>query len=215
MKPPRNSLVIMILLGAGLYGALFRFACAGAQQPANDRGATSANPAAGSNSAPELPQFAALRRELVGLRMQIQASEQRLAVAPEESKRQEPELKDPRTDPEARAEYDRTRREYIAGLDAAFRKETMDPTWSSPTAAAVKEAISGDERQHLVVRDVECRSHTCRLELPDDGSGSIGKILPVLAQKVGHDIGGITSGHNDDAGAGPTMVLYMSRVTNR
>jgi len=58
---------------------------------------------------------------------------------------------------------------------------------------------------------VECRSRTCRLELADDGSGKLGKILPVFAQQVGRELPSIAYDRIVDASGTATMVLYMAR----
>jgi hypothetical protein len=102
-------------------------------------------------------------------------------------------------------------REQLARIDGAFRKETRDPQWSPATAAAVQAALVADNELRMLVRGVECRSHTCRVELLDDGSGKLGALLPALAQAVSPSLPGVLADHGEDARGAPTVVLYMSR----
>jgi len=123
----------------------------------------------------ELPaptELAKLRRELAHLELRVQTQEQRLAADLADTEATELVASvDPRTDPEARAEYERSRREYIVGVDAAFRKEPTSPAWSSTTASMIHAAMADNDLRQLG-RNLECRSHTCRVEIADDGSAS-------------------------------------------
>ena len=114
-------------------------------------------------------------------------------------------------DPEARAEVERKYQAYIAGVDAAFRQEATEPRWSSAASAAVHKVIAGDDDLRPLARGVECRSHTCRVEIADDGSGKLGKLLPMFAQQVGQELPSVLANRVENAGDTATVVLYMSR----
>jgi len=214
MKRSHGLLTITALLGVGLCGVVYRSVATGAGAPA-ESGLGSAKQPVGGATTPESAELAGLRREMAQLKRQVWAQGQMLAAA--DPARAKPEAqdsaaaKDPRIDPEARAEQERKYREYMAGVDAAFRKETTDPRWSSATSSAVQTALIADNDLHPLARGVECRSHTCRVEIADDGSGKLGKLLPVFAQQVGQELPSVVTSRVEDAGGAATMVLYMSR----
>lgn len=212
MKRSHGLLTITALLGVGLCGVVYRSVRTGAEAPAGSSLAPAKQPVGGATT-PESTELAEMRREMAQLRRQVWAQEQRLAAAdPAMANAQDSAAaKDPRTDPEARAEQERRYREFMASVDAAFRKETTDPRWSSATSSVVQTALIADNDLRPLARGVECRSHTCRVEIADDGSGKLGKILPVFAQQVGQDLPSVITHRVEDAGGVATMVLYMSR----
>ncbi|HEY0481441.1 MAG TPA: hypothetical protein VGD37_28190 [Kofleriaceae bacterium] len=124
---------------------------------------------------------------------------------------QEPVIRDPRNDPEARAEGQRKYRAYIAGVEAAFRKEATDPRWSSATSGVVQAALASDDELRPLARGVECRARTCRVEIAEDTSGRLGKLLPVFAQQVAQELPVAVVDRVQDPGGGTKMILYMSR----
>jgi hypothetical protein len=212
MKRSRGLLTITALLGVGLCGIVVRSVYTSAEAPTESGLAPAKQPASGA-AASESAELAEMRREIAQLRRQVWTQEQRQAAAgPGKAEAQDPAAaKDPRTDPEARAEQERKYREYMAGVDAAFRKETTDPRWSSATSSAVQTALIADNDLRPLARGVECRSHTCRVEIADDGSGKLGKILPMFAQQVGQELPSVVANRVEDAGGAATMVLYMFR----
>jgi hypothetical protein len=124
---------------------------------------------------------------------------------------QEPALRDPRKDLEARAEDQRQYRAYIAGVEAAFRKEATDPRWAQAASAAVQAALASDGELRPLARGVECRGRTCRVEIAEDASGRLGKLLPVFAQQVAQELPNAVVDRVQDPGGGTKMILYMSR----
>jgi hypothetical protein len=105
-------------------------------------------------------------------------------------------------------------REYIAGIDAAFRHETADPRWSSVTSALIHAAISSDDNLKSVARAVDCRSRTCRVELADDGTGNLGNLIPMFMQRVGRELPSAAAGRVEDGSGAATMVLYLVRPSD-
>jgi len=99
----------------------------------------------------------------------------------------------------------------MAGIGDAFRNEATDPRWSSSTSSVVQAALVADNDLRSLARGVECRSRTCRVEIADDGSVKLGKILPMFAQQVGRELPSVAAERVEDAGGAATMVLYMSR----
>ena len=113
--------------------------------------------------------------------------------------------------PELRAEQERKRREYVAGVEAAFHQENRDPRWAAATSAVVQTALDAESELRPLARAVECRAQTCRVEIVDDGSGKLGKVLPMFAQQVGPALPSMIADRAEDASGAAIMVLYLSR----
>jgi hypothetical protein len=211
MKRSHGFLTIAALASVGLCSIVYRSVRIGADVP------TAGHPgpamrAAGGPVTPEAVELAELRQEMARLRHQVSTQEQRLAaVDPAKLEASDSVARDPRTDPDMRAEQDRKYREYLASLDTAFRKESRDPQWSTTTSSVVQTALVADNDLRSLARGVECRSHTCRVELADDSSGKLDKILPMFAQQVSQSLPSVIANHGEDTSGAATMVLYMSR----
>lgn len=197
------SCVVAIALGGALYRAV-RTSAEPAAAPAPLAGGA-ARPA----STAESPELAELRQQVFELRHQVHAHEQRLAAdgfdKPTGPVRAEP------PGPEERAEQERKRHEYVAGVEAAFRKEARDPQWSNDTSAAIQAALAANRELQALAGSVDCRSRTCRVEITDDGSVAPGKQIPMLAQQVGQGLPNMTADRVVDGSGRATMVLYFSR----
>jgi hypothetical protein len=155
------------------------------------------------------PQLLAMQRELAELRHQVRAQAQR---EPGETPPAEPpRARDPRTDPEARAESERARHEAIAGVDAAFRGEAMDPRWSATASSTIQTAFASDDKLRPLARGVECRSRTCRVEIADDGSAELNKGLPEIAMRVGRELPNAVYDRVQGADGTPRQIIYFSR----
>lgn len=206
MKRSRIFLSVAVLLGIGLCCVVYRSVRA--------RGEAAADPAAAGarRSASEVAagstELGELRQELFQLRHQVLSHEQKLRVG--DPAASVPPQTEPPT-PEARAEDERRHREFVAGVEAKFRDEPHDPQWAAATAAAVQTALASDNDLRPLARGLECRSQTCRVEIADDGSGKVGKLLPLFAQQVGQSLPSMTADHVEDASGAATLVLYMSR----
>lgn len=184
------------------------------------REASDAAAGAGSDSRAETQQqeMAALREQVVLLRREVSAVQRQIreqeraatAVAPG---REEDPANDPRSDPAARAEAERERQEQMAVIEADFRQEPTDPHWSSEAAAAVQEAMAGDEAARTALRNIECRANTCRVEMTDDDTGKLAKSMPLLVQQLAQTLPSVTANQVDDGDGAKTMILYMSRET--
>jgi len=208
MKRSHGFFMIASLLAVGLLVATYRSVHA----PAESIPASAKQPV-GPAALPEAAELAELRREMVRLTLMVRSQRQPL---PAEGPAATVEngvagAKDPREATETRAEAKHRRREYMAGIAAAFRDETMDPRWSSATLAVVQTAISGDDDLKPLARAVECRSHTCRMEIADDGTGKLGQIIPQFAERLGQSLPSIVASHVEEPGGGAITVLYMSR----
>jgi hypothetical protein len=118
-----------------------------------------------------------------------------------------------RSDPNARAEAARERQAEIEAIDAGFRKQAIDPTWSATTASTIREALNSEEVGGIQADNVDCRSVSCRVELRDDGSGQLSKSLPILGLQLAGQMPSITANTISRGDGSSTVVLYMSRGT--
>jgi hypothetical protein len=150
-----------------------------------------------------------LRAEVSALRQQWRAQGSRQVVVTGEGEEAPPH--NPRIDPAAQAEAQRRRQEQMAVLEAAFRQESADYQWSSQTAMVVQEALTSNETAQTVVRNVECRSRTCRVEVVNDGPGIPADFMPMFAMQVASVLPSITANHVEDANGVKTTILYLSR----
>lgn len=73
---------------------------------------------------------------------------------------------------------------YVAGLQASFRQEKVDPRWSTNATSRLWDAINQADAMRGAARNVECRASTCRIEIADDGTGRVNKSLPLWSQQL-------------------------------
>jgi hypothetical protein len=101
------------------------------------------------------------------------------------------------------------REAYIQGLESMFRRESSDPKWAASAISAIQAALGAD-KVGLSSRNTECRAQTCRLEIPDDGSGKVNAALPVLASQLATVLPYVDADQVDDGAGGKTVVLYLA-----
>ncbi len=160
-------------------------------------------------------QLAALQEEVASLRAEFRALRHQMAGQGESvpSGADSQPAPDVRHDPNARAEAARQRQVEIEAVDAAFRKQAIDPTWSANTASILREVLNSEEVGGMQANNIDCRSDSCRVELQDDGSGRLGKSLPIFALQLAGQMASITASSIPQTDGSSTMVLYMSRDT--
>jgi hypothetical protein len=164
-------------------------------------------------------EMTALREEVARLRAEVTAVQQWIrtqgrattGVAPG---RVEDPAKNSRTDSAAQAETERERQKHMEVVEASFRHEPADPRWSFEAEGAVQEALASDEIVQNTLLGLECRSHTCRLELASDDTGELAEVMPLFLEQLGQTLPNVTVNYVDDGGRGKIMILYMSRELN-
>jgi hypothetical protein len=112
-------------------------------------------------------------------------------------------------DPNVRAEVARERQAEMEQVDASFRKQAIDPTWSANTASSIREVLNSEGVGGMQANNIDCRSDSCRVELHDDGSGRLSKSLPVFAIQLAGQMPSITANTIPQADGSSTTVLYM------
>jgi hypothetical protein len=147
-----------------------------------------------------------LKAEVLALRHQPPAQS-----SPVPSRADRPPAPDVRSDSSAREEEAaQMRQAQMEKIDAAFRRQTIDQSWSANTASAIHEVLNSTE-VGLQAENIDCRSSSCRVELHDDGSGRLSKSLPIVALQLAGSMPTVTADTIPQADGTSNVVLYMSR----
>ncbi len=173
---------------------------------------------AGNTEQVELPQrdMAALKEEVAFLRREVATvqrqlhEQQQMALTIASGKEEEPALT-PLTISAARAAAERERQEQMALLEANFRREPTDQQWSFRVGGAVHEALAENEAVQTALRNIECHSSTCRVELADNDGDELAKDLPVFLQQLGDMLPHVTANQVADGAGGQLTILYLFR----
>jgi hypothetical protein len=110
-----------------------------------------------------------------------------------------------------RAEEERNRQAHIASLEASFWQEPGDPKWSDKASAAVLEALETGDTDTIEVRGLECRSHTCRVELANDTPQALNG-LPIFFLRLAETLPDTVASQVDNVDGTRSTVLYMSNA---
>ena len=157
-------------------------------------------------------EVALLRREVSAVQRQIH--EQRQAATVVALEREEDPAKDPRTELATRAAAERVRQQQMAVLEANFRHEPTDSRWSSEAVGAVQAALASDDTVQNLLLDLDCRSHTCRVELAEDDTGELAKVLPLILQQLAQTLPNGTASYVDAGDGSKAMILYLSHESD-
>ena len=112
----------------------------------------------------------------------------------------------------AREEAERLERRRVASIESSFRGEKEDARWSQGATSAVRTALTGaDESLRSQVRSIECRSHSCRVEINADAGGQMAVDLPLVVDHLGQALPNVTAGQIDQGDGRQATVLYLSR----
>jgi hypothetical protein len=174
--------------------------------------ATSDAPA-GLAAGPPAPDLARMRGEVAALRAQVAGLDARAeggATAGEEAVPARA-----LTQEEKLAADEELHAAYIAGVEETYGREPADPAWAASTTSRVWETVRQMDFMRDAARSVECRSHMCRMEVADDGTGSLHKNLPVFGQQFA-DVLPVMAGKpvRDEQGH-QRMVLYLMEMDRR
>jgi hypothetical protein len=121
---------------------------------------------------------------------------------------------EPCTPPLTREEAARARQAQMQEVEASFWQEPVDRTWSARAADAVTAALGGDDMGAQVpVRSLECRAHSCRLELDSDETGGLAKTLPVFLSRVGETLPSVTANEVQNPDGSRSTILYMAAAS--
>jgi hypothetical protein len=200
----------IVTVGIGDYAAFGK----GVRPPAGAASSAPSGAAPGSDKPSRSDnETAALRAGVARLHAEVAALREQMA-ATQGSARADADADDPGPAPRDPAEIAQRKREWhahMADVASRFQREAMDPGWAPSTLSAVRSALSSNDAMRDKVRDVECRSQTCRVELADDGSAAMSKDLPLFVHQLAGVLPSVQADHVDEGDQRSALVLYMTR----
>jgi hypothetical protein len=101
------------------------------------------------------------------------------------------------------------RQAFMAGLAQSFRDERVDPTWSASVKSRILATFDTDPALRGLTQNVDCRGHTCRVEIQEGDREGLTDWLPLLALGLGDILPRIAT-ERVSLGAGGTRVVYLS-----
>lgn len=99
---------------------------------------------------------------------------------------------------------------YLEQVSVAFENEPRDRSWSSVATTEIQAHLA-DEDVKLTGVSVDCRSQSCRVEVPSVGSGDVVKGLPMLIHRLGPTLPNTVAEQGKSADGNPSTVIYMFR----
>jgi hypothetical protein len=154
----------------------------GKHQAAAEYQGGSADEGSGGDQSDELRrQLAQLERKVAALGAK-EIGEKAKANADDESQKPTP---NEHVSAAEQAERDRVAWEtHIAKVDANFQAEMRDPRWATTTTELLRQRAAGDKVVGAALKDIDCRSTVCRVDMLDDQKGEFARKLPIFLQGV-------------------------------
>jgi hypothetical protein len=206
MKYSHRILAIIVLLGLVLCVMVYRSRSATEAPPNHDDRAAGASPAGERAAISESAELAALRQEVAQLR-DVVTIERQKPVTPDPAKT---ELVDPEIQAlDTQAEQERRHREYVEGVAASYGREPVDPSWSSSKMSVIQTALASNPELRQLVRSVECRSQTCRMEVADEASGKPSNAVQSFLAGLGTELPTAIAERVEQAGRPGSTVFYV------
>ncbi|MDD5266314.1 MAG: hypothetical protein PHO08_04195 [Methylococcales bacterium] len=153
--------------------------------------------------------LAMLASEVTALRHQLQ--DQAMRDDPQASSEDETN-RNVRNDPNAQSEVEGEYKELMVAKENEFRQEPSDGQWAPQTSSRLREVMDKNPAMRDAVRNIECKSTTCRVELAVTEQVSASKSLDNLVTQIGDTLPQVTYNQVDDGNGEVTTVLYMSRI---
>jgi hypothetical protein len=75
--------------------------------------------------------------------------------------------------------------DHMQEVATAFQAELRDQQWARSQTALLEERFVGDEPMRAALKNIDCRSKTCRIDMVDDRKGKFDRGLPLFLQKLG------------------------------
>jgi hypothetical protein len=156
-----------------------------------------------------------LRTELALMQSQIDilrnqtGGEQKVpvAAAPPAAKAEEV---DPRTLLAQREESLRQWKDHMAEVAMDFEQEPIDRTFATTAKRAVERELQNNPVIQAAAGKVECRTHTCRIEVHDPRNADVSKQLQMFLHKLGGTLPRAQADEVEDPNGQSTLVLYMT-----
>ena len=98
----------------------------------------------------------------------------------------------------------------LAKAEEQFANEPSDATWSSARKAGFRELSDKNDGIKNALRSVECRSHTCRVELLDDAAANLSENLPLFFSEFAATMPNVMADRVTSPDGTASYVLYLS-----
>jgi len=198
----------------GLAGSAVAYVGFGASGHRRDRDKVATPERAATERADKGQDVERLSAELALMRREINHLRDR------ESEQKAPEAAEPpatgaeEVDPQKlRAEHeeaDRQWKDHMAEVAMDFEQETVDRTFSTKATAAVEQELQNNPVIQAAAGKVECRTHTCRLEIRDARNSDVSKQLQMFVHKIGPTLPRAQADEVSDPNGQTHLVLYMT-----
>lgn len=208
MKYSRGFLAITAVLVLGVCLLVVRSGRATEAPPSHDDRAAGASPPGDRAAAPGPAELAALRQEVAQLRQAVK--NQPAPAEPTRTGPVDPEVKALET----QAEQERRHRDYVQGVATSYRNEPVDPAWSASKLSVIQAALAAKPELRSLVRSMECRSQTCRVEFADDASGRPSNAVQSFVAGLGTELPSAIVERVEEAGRPGSTVFYVGHSSD-
>jgi hypothetical protein len=113
------------------------------------------------------------------------------------------------TPQESRAQSDAEWQAHMLEVAAAFEEEPLEKAWAVEKRELVESHLEGNPILNAAARNVECRSHTCRVELTGKHA-EVNNELGMFVHKLGPVLPRAKAERIEEPDGQVTMVLYVS-----
>jgi hypothetical protein len=113
------------------------------------------------------------------------------------------------TPEESRAQSDAEWQAHMLEVAAAFAEEPLEKAWATEKRELVESHLQGSPILSAAARGVECRSHTCRVELTGNHA-EVNKEVGMFVHKLGAILPRAKAERIEEPNGQVTMVLYVS-----
>jgi hypothetical protein len=198
----------------GLAGSAVAYLGSDASTHRRDRNEAAAKESAATDRADQGQDVERLRAELALLRGELnhlrdRESEQKAPEAAEHPATEAEEV-DPQKLRAEREEADRQWKDHMAEVAMDFEQETVDRTFATKATTAVEQELQNNPVIQAAAGKVECRTHTCRLEIRDARNSEVSKQLQMFVHKLGPTLPRAQADQVQDANGQTNLVLYMT-----
>jgi hypothetical protein len=150
------------------------------------------------NAAVENADLENVKQQLARLQAEVSAARAQASSAQTPTVVAEPSAEAPPDQPSLE-EQELAWQQHTAELGRAFQQEPTNREWASAMRDKISTAAARlDKGDASLVRDIECRSRTCKLELKDGGTVPLGRAVMRLIHELGPDLPNATIAHNGD-----------------
>jgi hypothetical protein len=197
----------------GLAGSVLAYLSFESYGQKRDRGKATTPERAATGRSENGKDIERLRTELARMQSQIDNLRQRgeqKATETAAPKGAEPQELDAQALRAQREESARQWKDHMAEVAMDFEEEAVDRTFATTAKSAVEQELQNNPLLQAAAGKVECRTHTCRLEIRDARNPDVSKQLQVFVHKLGATLpraqGDTVQGENGQS----SLVLYMT-----